>query len=224
MDFAPFYLSLKLAITTTGILLCLGIPISYWLAFSTTRLKVLLEAFVGLPLVLPPSVLGFYLLIALSPENALGRFLDTYFNVRLVFSFPGLVVASVIYSLPFMVQPIQSGFRAVPVRLLEASYSLGKNKLITLWKVLIPSIRNAILTGCVLSFAHTVGEFGVVLMVGGNIPGETRVISVALYDEVEAMNYYDANVYAAILLAFSFLILSSIYLINHRMHKTSFPS
>jgi molybdate transport system permease protein len=222
LDFEPFYLTLELAITTTIVLFFIGVPVSYWLAFSASRVKVVLEAFVGLPLVLPPSVLGFYLLLAFSPENAFGKFLDTYFDIRLVFTFPGLVIASVIYSLPFMIQPIQSGFRMIPKNLMEASYTLGKSKITTLTKVLIPNIKNALLTGCILSFAHTIGEFGVVLMVGGNIPKETRVISVAIYDEVEAMNYHQANVYAAVLLIFSFLVLVSVYLVNHRMLKVHY--
>jgi len=224
LDFEPFYLTLKLAITTTIVLFIVGIPIAYWLAFNSSRFKVILEAFIGLPLVLPPSVLGFYLLLAFSPENAFGKFLETYFDLRLVFSFPGLVIASVVYSLPFMIQPIQSGFRMVPQNLVEASYILGKSKMTTLIKVILPNIKNALLTGCILTFAHTIGEFGVVLMVGGNIPKQTRVISIAIYDEVEAMNYHQANVYAAILLGFSFLVLVIVYLLNHRMLKAHYLS
>src|SRR6478735_1924511 len=224
LDFEPFYLTLKLAITTTIVLFIVGIPIAYWLAFNSSRFKVILEAFIGLPLVLPPSVLGFYLLLAFSPENAFGKFLETYFDLRLVFSFPGLVIASVVYSLPFMIQPIQSGFRMVPQNLVEASYILGKSKMTTLIKVILPNIKNALLTGCILTFAHTIGEFGVVLMVGGNIPKQTRVISIAIYDEVEAMNYQQANVYAAILLGFSFLVLVIVYLLNHRMLKAHYLS
>ena len=215
-DFAPFYLTLKLALATTVILFALGVPLAYWLAFGRSKFKVIIEAFVGLPLVLPPSVLGFYLLLAFSPENSFGEFLDTYFNVRLVFTFPGLVIASVIYSLPFMIQPIQSGFRMLPETFIETAYTIGKSRFTTLVRVLIPNIRNALVTGCVLSFAHTIGEFGVVLMVGGNIPNETRVASVAIYDEVQAMNYHQANIYSAILLAFAFVILISVYLVNQR--------
>jgi len=224
LDFEPFYLTLKLAATTTIVLFLIGVPLSYWLAFSSSRFKVVLEACVGLPLVLPPSVLGFYLLLAFSSENSFGRFLDNYFDVRLAFSFPGLVIASVIYSLPFMIQPVQSGFSMIPRNLIEASYTLGKSKTATLRKVLLPNSKNALLTGCILSFAHTIGEFGVVLMVGGNIPNETRVISVAIYDEVEAMNYHNANVYAGILLGFSFLVLMIVYLLNHRMFKAHYQS
>lgn len=224
LDFEPFYLTLKLAVATTIVLFLVGVPLSYWLAFSSSRFKVILEACVGLPLVLPPSVLGFYLLLAFSPQNAFGKFLDTYFDVRLVFSFPGLVIASVIYSLPFMIQPIQAGFHMIPKNLMEASYLLGKSKMTTVTKVLLPNIKNALLTGCILSFAHTIGEFGVVLMVGGNIAGETRVISVAIYDEVQAMNYHLANVYSGILLGFSFLVLTSVYLLNHRLFKAPYSS
>jgi len=223
LDFEPFYLTLKLALTTTVLLLALGIPIAYWLAFSPTRGKVVLEALIGLPLVLPPTVLGFYLLLAFSPENGFGRFLETYLDIRLVFSFPGLVIASMIYSLPFMIQPIQAGFRAIPRNLIEAAYILGKNKRTTLLKVILPNVKNSLLTGIILTFAHTVGEFGVVLMIGGNIPLETRVISVAIYDQVEAMNYSQANIYSGILLVFSFLVLLGVYLINNRTVQSSYP-
>jgi molybdate transport system permease protein len=223
-DFEPFYLTLKLVTVTTIILFVLGVPLAYWFAFSRSKLTVIPEAIVGLPLILPPSVLGFYLLLAFSPENAFGNFLDKYFDTRLVFTFPGLVIASVIYSLPFMVQPIQNGFRMIPKALQDASYTLGKSKLTTLLKVLLPNMKGALLTGCILTFAHTVGEFGVVLMVGGNIPRETRVISVMIYDEVEAMNYHQANVYSAVLLVFSFLVLISVYLVNQRTHKVHYLS
>jgi molybdate transport system permease protein len=222
LDPDPFFLTLKLAIVTTLVLFIIGVPIAYWLVFSRNTFRVFAEAFVGLPIVLPPSVLGFYLLLAFSPGNMLGRFLENYFDLRLVFTFSGLVVASVIYSLPFMVQPVQSGFRMVPASLTEAAYTLGKSRLTTLIKVLIPNMKAALLTGCILSFAHTIGEFGVVLMVGGNIPKETRVISVAIFDEVEAMNYHHANVYSAILLVFSFVVLVGVYWVNQRMHKVHF--
>ena len=222
LDFEPFYLTLKLALVTTLVLFIICTPVAYWLAFSRSRLKVLIEALVGLPLVLPPSVLGFYLLLAFSPQNSFGKFLETYFDIRLVFTFPGLVIASVIYSLPFMIQPIQSGFRMVPETWIETAYTLGKSKFTTLIKVLMPNMKSALLTGCILSFAHTVGEFGVVLMVGGNIPNETRTISVSIYDEVEAMNYHQANIYSLLLLAFSFLVLVSVYLVNHRTHSTRY--
>ena len=224
LDFEPFFLTFKLALTTTIVLFVVGVPLSYWLAFNPSRWKVIPEAIVGLPLVLPPSVLGFYLLMAFSPENGFGHFLESYFDVRLVFTFPGLVVASVIYSLPFMIQPLQSGFGMVPVSLVETAYTLGKSKFTVLTRVLLPNMKGALISACVLSFAHTVGEFGIVLMVGGNIPHETRVVSVAIYDEVEAMNYTQANVYSSILLTFSFLVLVSVYAVNRTMQKVHYQS
>jgi molybdate transport system permease protein len=217
LDFTPFLLSIKLAAITTVILFLLGVPLAYWLASSTSRYKIILEAIVALPLVLPPTVLGFYLLLAFSPQNMLGSFLDSYFDLRLVFTFPGLVIASVIYSLPFMVQPVQSGFSMVSGNLIEASYTLGKSRWTTLRRVLIPNSKGALLSGCILSFVHTIGEFGVILMVGGNIPNQTRTASIAIYDEVEAMNYHNANTYSLILLAFSFIVLVIVNLINHRI-------
>src|SRR5687768_15622227 len=200
MEWDPFLLTFKLAAVTTVILFVVSIPLAYWLTYSRYKIKYIVEVLVSLPLILPPSVLGFYLLLAFSPENAFGKFLQHYFDVRLVFTFQGLVIASLLYSLPFMVQPIHAGLKMLPVSLLEASYTLGKGRLTTLCHVLLPNIRASLITGCVLSFAHTVGEFGVVLMVGGNIPEETRVVSIALYDEVEAMHYSTANQYAIILL------------------------
>ena len=214
IDFAPFALTLKLATVTTIILFFLSIPLAHWMVYSKYKIKYFVEAMVSLPLILPPSVLGFYLLLGFSPQNAFGEFLDRYFDVRLVFTFEGLVVASIIYSLPFMVQPIYNGLRSIPTTLIEASYSLGKSRLTTLMKVLLPNARSGIITGLVLTFAHTVGEFGVVLMVGGNIPNETRVVSIALYDEVEAMNYVQANAYAITLLIFAMLTLSVVYVVN----------
>lgn len=224
LDFEPFYLTLKLALVTTGLLFMVGVPLGYWLAYSPFRGKVVLEALIGLPLVLPPTVLGFYLLLAFSPENAFGAFLEKYLDIRLVFSFSGLVIASMVYSLPFMIQPLQAGFRSISGNLIEASYLLGKSKWTTLLHVILPNMKNALLTGTILTFAHTVGEFGVVLMIGGNIPQETRVISVAIYDQVEAMNYSMANLYSGILLGFSFLVLLTVYLINNRNIPTHYPA
>ncbi|MCC6599204.1 MAG: molybdate ABC transporter permease subunit [Crocinitomicaceae bacterium] len=219
-EFAPFLLTLKLAITTTLVLVIIGIPLAYWLSFRRSVLKVVVESVIGLPLVLPPSVLGFYLLLAFSPENSLGKWLDNYFDLRLVFTFQGLVVASVIYSLPFLIQSVQAGFRMIPSALIDASYTLGKSRFTTLVKVILPNMKTALITGCILAFAHTVGEFGVVLMIGGNIPHETRVISVAIYDEVQAMNYSTANLYSGILLLFSFVVLMGVYLTNYRLQKS----
>jgi molybdate transport system permease protein len=218
-EFAPFLLTLKLAFTTTIFLFGIGLPLAYWLAYSQQRFKIIVEALVAMPIVLPPSVLGFYLLLAFSPENVFGKWLDEYVDVRLVFTFPGLVIASILYSLPFMVQPIQTGFQQLPASLREASYTLGKSRLATAVRVLIPNIRTSLITGAILAFAHTIGEFGVVLMVGGNIPNETRVISIAIYDEVESMNYAKANLHAFIMLAFTFVVLIVVYLINHNHRR-----
>ncbi|KIM11960.1 MAG: molybdenum ABC transporter permease [Sulfuricurvum sp. PC08-66] len=215
-------LTFELAGIVTLILLSIGIPLGYYLSQTRSRLKPALEAIVSMPLVLPPSVLGFYLLLAFSPKNAFGAWLDSTFDLRLVFSFEGLIVASVIFSLPFMVHPIQSGFTALPPSLKEAAYTLGKTPLQTLWKVLLPNIKPSLLTGMVITFAHTVGEFGVVLMIGGNIAGETRVASIAIYDEVEALNYDLANQYAFTLFVISFAILLFVYAVNKSMVKSEF--
>ncbi len=215
-DWQPLLLTFQLATLTTLILLLLGIPIAYWLAFSRTRLKPLFEALVSMPLVLPPSVLGFYLLLAFSPQHAFGEWLQQSFDIRLVFSFSGLVIGSVIFSLPFMVHPIQSGLQNLPFSLVEASRTLGKSDRQTLFRVLLPNIKSALLAGIVLSFAHTVGEFGVVLMIGGNIPGVTKVASIAIYDEVESLNYGAAHFYAMTLVAISFVVLLVVYMSKRR--------
>ena len=221
IDLAPLWLTAKLALITTLILLVVSVPLSYWLAYSKFKLKSVVEAVVSLPLVLPPSVLGFYLLVAFSPQNAFGEFLNQYFNIQLVFTFEGLIIASVLYSLPFMVHPIQAGLKNLPISLKEASFTLGKSKFTTLVKILLPNIKTSILTGIVLTFAHTVGEFGVVLMIGGSIPEETRVASIAVYDEVQAMNYDAANLYAGILFVFTFSVLLGVYLINNSFSKVN---
>ncbi|OEK00780.1 molybdenum ABC transporter permease subunit [Roseivirga sp. 4D4] len=216
MDWGPIILTLKLATVTTILLILIAIPLANWLANTKTKFKPALEALISMPLVLPPTVLGFYLLIAFSPNNAFGEWLDQWLGLRLIFSFEGLVFASIIYSLPFMVHPIQSGLTNLPNSLKEASYVLGKSKFQTLTKVLLPNIKPAILTGIVLSFAHTMGEFGVVLMIGGNIPGQTKVASIAIYDEVESLNYGLANQYSLILLGITFLILLMVYSLNRK--------
>jgi molybdate transport system permease protein len=217
IESAPLWLTLKLAFFTTLILFFIAIPLANWLSAKKNIFKTIAEVIVSMPLVLPPSVIGFYMLLAFSPGNAFGEFLEKYFSVKLVFSFEGLLIASIIYSLPFMVHPIQSGLSSLSPSLKEASYSLGKTKWQTLIKVLLPNIKSSLLTGIVLTFAHTVGEFGVVLMIGGNIPGKTRTASVAIYDEVEAFNYHSANVYAVILIVLSFLILFIMYLVNRKI-------
>lgn len=223
MDFTtPLLLTLKLSTITTLLLFILGIPFAYWLAFSRFRWKFFVESVVALPLVLPPTVLGFYLLMAIGGNSFIGRWYENVFNKTLAFSFQGLVVGSFIYSLPFAIRPFQSAFTGVDKKLLEASWSLGRSKLHTFLFVIFPLSRQGIITGCVLSFAHTVGEFGVILMIGGNIPGITKVASVAIYDEVQALNYGTANIYAAILLLFSFLILAIVYFINRRFIARTF--
>lgn len=214
MNWNPLLLTFELALATTLLLLLLGLPLAYWLAHTRSRIKPVVETLVSMPLVLPPTVLGFYFLIAFSPGNSFGAWLDQWLGLQLVFSFEGLVLASLIYSLPFMVHPVQAGFSGLPASLREAAFVLGKSKWQTLLKVQLPNIRTSLLTGIVLSFAHTVGEFGVVLMIGGNIPGETRVASIAIYEEVEAMNYGMANFYSIILFAITFFILLTVYLVN----------
>jgi len=213
----PLWLTFKLAFFTTLILFFISIPLANWLAAKKNIFKIIAEVIVSMPLVLPPSVIGFYMLLAFSPGNAFGAYLEKWFDLRLVFSFEGLLIASVIYSLPFMVHPVHSGLSSLSPSLKEAAYSLGKTKFQTLTKVLLPNIKPSLLTGIVLTFAHTVGEFGVVLMIGGNIPAKTRTASVAIYDEVEAFNYHNANVYAVILLILSFAILFTMYLVNRKM-------
>jgi len=222
IDLEPIWLTAKLATITTLILLVASVPLAHWLAYSKWKGKVVIESIVSMPLVLPPSVLGFYLLLAFSPSHAFGSFLEKYFDVRLVFSFAGLIIASLIYSLPFMVYPLQSGFAELSLSIREASFSLGKSKFRTLTSVLLPNIKPSLLTAIVLTFAHTIGEFGVVLMIGGNIPGETKVASIAIYDEVEMMNYDNANIYALILFSVTFLILLAVYTFNHNFRKGKF--
>ncbi|MEM6724595.1 MAG: molybdate ABC transporter permease subunit, partial [Bacteroidota bacterium] len=178
------------------------------------RGKAWVETLISMPLVLPPTVLGFYLLLVFSPESTLGHFFQEYLGLQLVFSFPGLVLGSFIYSLPFMVQPLQSGFQQVPQQLIETAAVFGKYKLATLWRVILPNMKPAIITGIVLSFAHTIGEFGVILMIGGNIPGVTRVASIAIYDEVESLQYAAAHQYAGTLFLLTFVILLMVNLVN----------
>jgi molybdate transport system permease protein len=216
-DLQPLFLTFKLAAVTTFILCLIGIPFAYWMAYTRVRIKPVLETLVSMPLVLPPSVLGFYLLLAFSPQSAFGHLVETYIGIKLAFSFAGLVVASVIFSFPFMVHPVQSGFQALPVSLTEAACTLGKSRWQTFLRVLLPNIKPSLLAGVVLSFAHTIGEFGVVMMIGGNLPGETRVAAIAIYDEVESLNYAAANFYALVLFSVCFVILLTVYLINRKM-------
>ncbi|WP_215238343.1 molybdate ABC transporter permease subunit [Dyadobacter helix] len=217
MDWQPLWLTFKLASITSVILLLLAMPVAYWLAFGKFKGRGILEALIGMPLVLPPSVIGFYLLLAFSPSYWFGSWVEKIIGIRLVFSFPGLVIASVIYSLPFMIYPIRAGLQALPASLREASYTLGKSEWETFIRILLPNCKPAILTAFVLTFAHTVGEFGVVLMIGGNIPGVTKVASVAIYNEVEALNYPAANQYALVLFVITFTILLLVYSVNNRL-------
>ncbi|MDO3695742.1 molybdate ABC transporter permease subunit [Wenyingzhuangia sp. chi5] len=214
MDFEPLLLTFKLASITTILLFLIAIPLCYWLVQTNSKTKPFVETLVSMPLVLPPTVLGFYFLVFLSPNTTFGNWLENMLGIKLVFSFLGLIIASIIYSLPFMVHPIQSGLTALPKSYTETAVLMGKSKWTILTKVLLPNIKPAILTGLVLTFAHTIGEFGVVLMIGGNIPGKTKVASIAIYDEVETLNYAAANQYSLILLSISFIILLSVYLIN----------
>ncbi len=215
MNLAPFILTFKLALITTFILLVISIPIAYWMAYTKSKAKFLFETIITLPMVLPPSVLGFYLLVSFGQNSALGQFLGRHFDLYLPFSFAGLVVGSLIYSLPFMVNPIHAGFQNLDESLRDASWTLGKSRWTTLVQVLLPNIKPSVFTGIVLSFAHTVGEFGVVLMIGGNLDS-TRVASIAIYDNVNKMDYTGAHQYSLVLLAVSFAMLASVYLLNRR--------
>jgi len=219
-DLAPLLLTAKLAGLTTLILLAIGTPIAWWLANTTNKLKPAIEAVVALPIVLPPTVLGFYLLVILSPQGWVGSWWVEVTGQTLTFSFSGLVIASVIYSFPFVVQPIQSAFETVGRDMMEAAYTLGAKPVDAFFSVAVPLAKRGFLTGAVLGFAHTLGEFGVVLMVGGNIPGETRVVSIAIYDHVESLEYTQAHVMSGILLAIAFITILFMYVINSRL-KTS---
>jgi molybdate transport system permease protein len=209
-------LSLELAALTTLVLLGLGLPLAAWVAWSRRRWKFLVEAVVSLPLVLPPTVLGFYLLQGLGPRSPLGQAFDWLTGHPFPFSFEGLLVASVLYSLPFAVQPFAAALSAVDHRLVEASYTLGASRLRTFFRVSLPLARRGVISGAVLAFAHTLGEFGVVLMVGGNIAGRTRTLSIALFDHVEALEYGAAHRTAALLLLVSFAVLASVYALQRR--------
>ena len=216
MNWQAIVLSLKLAICAAGILLVVGMPIAYWITFSRWRWKFLIEAVVALPIVLPPTVLGYYILVGLGPRNLPGKLWQSLFGHTLPFTFSGLLVASVLYSLPFALQPFSAGFETVDRRLIEAAWTLGASRLATFFRVILPLSAAGAMTGVVLSFAHTIGEFGVVLMVGGNIPGVTRTISIDIYDQTQAGNYAVANRTSLVLLLFSFLVLSIIYGTNRR--------
>ncbi len=216
-DLTAFFITLKLAAVSTLILLALGTPLAWWLSQTRTRVKVVVEALVALPLVLPPTVLGFYLLIVLGRTGPVGRFMESLGGEPLAFTFAGLVVGSVIYSLPFVVQPLQDGFSSIGRRPLEVAATLGASPVDRFFSVVVPMARASFVTAAVLGFAHTVGEFGVVLMIGGSIPGETQVLSIAIYDHVEALEYGRAHVLAAGLLILSFTLLLAVYAMNRRL-------
>jgi len=206
LDLTPFILSFKLAGLTTLILFIISLPLAWYLSQTKSKVKPFLEAITALPIVLPPSVLGFYILV-------------TFAYVDLNFTFTGLVIASCFYSLPFMVQPLQGGFESLNKNMLEASYLAGKSKFVTLFRVALPNIKPALLTALIITFAHTVGEFGVILMIGGSISGETKVASIAIYEMVEIMDYTMAHIYSGIMLLISFVVLLSVYIFNHTQKK-----
>jgi molybdate transport system permease protein len=217
IDWQAFWLTLRLAMIVSVILLALGLPLAYWIAFARWRWKFLVEAVVALPIVLPPTVLGFYVLVALGPRSPFGRWWISLTGHTLAFTFGGLVIGSILYSLPFAVQPFAAAFAGVERKLISASATLGASQLRTFWRVIAPLSVPGIVTGTVLSFAHTMGEFGVVLMVGGNIPGVTRAVSIDIYDQVQASNYAGANQTSLLLLIFCFAVLAVVYSLNRRI-------
>lgn len=217
MNWMAIWVTFKLASLTAVSLLVIGLPIAYWLAYSTWRWKFVVESIVALPLVLPPTVLGFYILVAIGPHSPIGRFYADLVGHPLPFTFEGLLLASILYSLPFAVQPFATAFEQVDRKLIEASWTLGLSKVKTFFKLILPLSTAGLITGAVLSFAHTLGEFGVVLMVGGNIEGATRTVSIDIYDEVQALNYAGAAKTAAFLLVISYLVLLVVYAMNRKV-------
>jgi len=221
LDFEPFFISFKLAFYTTSILFILCVPLAWYLARTKSKIKPALEALTALPIVLPPTVIGFYILFALSINSPLGIFFEETFGIKLVFNFTSLVIASCFYSLPFMVQPLQAAIQNLPKSLIEASQICGKNNFQTVLYVVLPNIKPAVIIAIVTTFAHTIGEFGVVLMVGGSIPGETKVASIAIYEFVELLDYESAHIYSFIMISLSFLVLFCVYYFNH-LHKAKY--
>ena len=219
IDWTPFWLSFKLAAVTTAILFLIALPLAWWLSRTRFRFKPIIEAVAALPIVLPPSVLGFYILWALSYNSPVGAFFQEHFGIQLVFNFTGLVIGSCFYSFPFMLQPLQSGFESLNKNMLEAAFVAGKSSWQTLWHVALPNIKPSLLTALIVTFAHTVGEFGVVLMVGGSIPGKTKVASVAIYEMVETLDYHTAHIYSAVMVGLSFAVLLGVYLFNRRQKR-----
>ena len=220
MDFTPFYVTFKLACLTTSILFVIGIPVAYYLAFSKWRGKVFLESIILLPIVLPPTVLGFYFLIFLGPKSTVGHFIESTFGFTLAFSFPGILLGSIIFCTPFMLTPIINGFIGIPKNLIESTILLNKSRINALWYVYLPIIRKGILNGVLLTFAHTIGEFGLVLMIGGKMK-DTNVASVAIYDEMNAMNYDTVHSYAIILLIISFILIFFLNLLTRKSNRSN---
>ena len=224
IDWQAFRLTIELAVVVSAILLVVGLPLAYWIAFSRWRWKFLVEAMVALPIVLPPTVLGFYLLVAFGSQSPLGRWWQSLTGHTFAFTFSGLVIGSILYSLPFAVQPFAASFSSVDRKLLAASATLGASPLRTFFRVVVPLSVPGLVTGIVLAFAHTMGEFGVVLMIGGNIPGVTRTVSIDIYDQVQASNYASANAMAMLLLVFCFVVLTDVYGLNRRTQNTGTPT
>ena len=223
-EMPALWLTIKLALVTTMILLVLSTPLAYWLAHTRVRYRPVIEAIVALPIVLPPTVLGFYFLILFNPDGLIGSIWQTVTNSSLLFSFSALVIVSVFYSLPFVVQPLQNAFNTIGKQPLEKAYTLGATPVSAFFSVLLPLSKGGYLTASVLGFAHTLGEFGIVLMVGGSIPSETRVVSIAIYEMVESMQYDQAHGLSAILLCISFFFLLTVYCVNHRSDKVKLTS
>ena len=219
IDWQAFRLTIELAVVVSAVLLAIGLPLAYWIAFSRWRWKFLVEATIALPIVLPPTVLGFYVLVALGSRSPLGRWWQSLTGHTLAFTFTGLVIGSILYSLPFAVQPFAAAFSSVDRKLLAASATLGASPLRTFFRVVVPLSVPGLVTGVVLAFAHTMGEFGVVLMIGGNIPGVTRTVSIGIYDQVQASNYAAANAMAMLLLVFCFAVLTVVYGLNRRSNQ-----
>lgn len=219
MDLTPVWISLQVSALTVICLIIIGMPIAWWLAHTRSHLKIPIEAITALPLVLPPTVLGFYLLLFLGPNGPAGQLWISLTGSPLSFSFTGLIIASCVYSLPFVVQPLQAAFETMDKRSIEAAWTLGASRFKTFFLIVIPQIRRGLLTAIVLGFAHTLGEFGVVLMVGGNIPGETQVISIAIYEMVEILDYESAHKLSVGLLLFSFVVLFIVYGVNRQWHR-----
>jgi len=216
MDFTPFFISLKLSVIVTTLLIVITLPVSYYFAFSKTKIKIAAESLLTMPLVMPPTVLGFYLLLLFSRNSIVGRFFSETLGLPLVFSFAGIAVASCVYSFPFVFQPLKAGFESFDRTLIDASYTLGKSRFSTFVSVVLPGIRPSLITAVSMCFAHTMGEFGAVLMIGGNIPGVTRVASIAVYDKVEQLDYLSAHIYSLILLVLSFAILLAVNFVNQK--------